>query len=74
MIVAIGFFARGKVSYLVFYFAALTQVLFYTVFRECIVDVPEVFALSAEQMSYLTALVVFHCVTLVLVTIALRVI
>ena len=54
-----------------FYAAALSQILLYTVFREWIIDVPAEFAVSAEQRSYLTTLVIFHCVTLVLVSAAL---
>ena len=73
LIVAIGFLARWKVSYAVFYLAASSQIVLYTAFRDWITNVPEEFALSPEQASYLNILVMFHCVTLILVTIALRV-
>lgn len=71
VVVAVGFFARWKIAYVAFYLAASSQIVLYTVFRAWIIDVPEAFAVSAEQVSYLTTLVVFHCVTLVLVTLAL---
>ena len=74
IIVVIGFFIRWKLSYFAFYVAASSQIVLYTAFREWIVDVPEKFAVSPDQVSYLTTLVIFHFVTLILVTIALWVI
>ena len=72
VVVAVGFFRQWKVASIAFYLAAISQIVLYTVFRAWIIDVPEEFAVSPEQVSYLTVLVVFHIVTLVLVTIALR--
>ncbi len=71
VVVAVGFFAQWKVSYIAFYVAAMSQIILYTLLRAWIIDVPEVFAVTPEQESYLTTLVLFHVVTLVLVTIAL---
>ena len=71
LIVAVGFFVRWKVSYAAFYLAAVSQVILYTYFRAWILEVPEAFAVSPEHQSYLTALVVFHGVTLALITTAL---
>jgi len=72
LVVAAGFFARWKVSYFVFYIAAVSQIILYTVFKDWIIDVPEAFTVSEEQESYLTTLVVFHIITILLVSIALR--
>ena len=72
IVVAVGFFARWKVSYYAFYVAAVSQVFLYTIFRSWVLDVPADFSVSPEQESYLTTLVVFHLVTIVLVTIALK--
>ena len=72
VVVAVGFFRQWKVASIAFYLAAISQIILYTVFRAWIIDVPEEFAVSSEQVSYLTVLVVFHIVTLVLVTIVLR--
>ena len=72
LMVAVGFVAAWKSAYLAFYAAAISQILLYTVFREWIVDVPDKFAVSVEQVSYLDTLVVFHVVTLLCVSIVLR--
>ena len=50
-----------------------SQILLYTVFRAWIVDVPEAFARTPEEIAYLDSLVAFHGVTLVLVSLALLV-
>ena len=71
ILVVVGIFARWRVGYAAFYLAALSQILLYTVFQEWIIDVPAEFAVSAEQREYLSTLVYFHLVTLVLVTAAL---
>ena len=70
-VVAAGFFLQWKLSYLCFYVAALTQIVLYTAFKSWILDVPEEFAVSLEQAAYLDTLVVFHVVTLLLVSGAL---
>ena len=71
VVVAAGFFLQWKISYVCFYVAALTQIALYTAFRGWILDVPEEFAVSPEQTAYLDTLVVFHVVTLLLVSGAL---
>ena len=73
LFVAIGFFLRWKLSYAVFYLTAVSQIALYTLFRDWIIDVPQDYAPSPEQMTYLSALVVFHLVTILLVTLALKV-
>ena len=71
VVVATGFFLQWKISYVCFYVAALTQIVLYTVLRSWILDVPEEFAVAPEQAAYLDTFVVFHAVTLVLVSGAL---
>ena len=72
VIVVVGLALSLKVGYAAFYLAAISQIILYTALRDWIVDVPREFAVSDEQRSYLTGLVVFHCATLVLVSIVLR--
>ncbi len=73
VIVVAGLLLSWKAGYVAFYLAALSQIVLYTALRSWIVDVPPEFAVSDEQRSYLTGLVIFHCVTIVFVTLALRV-
>ena len=73
IVVVAGLMLSWKVGYLAFYLAALSQIILYTALRSWIIDVPTEFSVSDEQRSYLTGLVVFHLVTLVLVTIALKI-
>ena len=72
VIVVAGLLLRWKAGVIVFYLAAFSQIVLYTILRSWIIDVPAEFAVSDEQQSYLTGLVVFHCVTLLLITFALR--
>ncbi len=71
LLVVAGLILSWKPGFIAFYVAAISQIILYTVFRGWIVDVPQEFSVSEEQRGYLTSLVVFHCVTLALVTIAL---
>ena len=71
LLVVVGLILGWKLGFVAFYVAAVSQIILYTVFREWIVDVPPEFAPSEEQRGYLTTLVLFHCVTIVLVTSAL---
>ncbi len=71
LLVVAGLILGWKAGFAAFYVAAISQIVLYTVFRDWIVDVPEEFSVSEEQRGYLTTLVVFHCVTIVLVTSAL---
>lgn len=72
VVVVAGFLLRWKAGAIAFYLAASSQIVLYTVLRSWIIDVPAEFAVSDVQRSYLTGLVVFHCLTLILVTFALR--
>ena len=72
IVVVAGLVRRWTVSLAAFYAAAVSQVVLYTVFRGWILDVPDAYAISPQQQSYLTALVAFHLVTLTLVTWAIK--
>ena len=67
IIVVVGLPGRLWVGYGALIVAAGSQILLYTVFRDWIIDVPEQFARSPEEIAYLDWLVGFHIVTLVLV-------
>ena len=72
LLVAVGLFAGWKIGFIAFYIAAVSQSLLYTVLKDWVITVPADFLVSAEQQSYLATLVIFHLVTLVVVTLALR--
>lgn len=69
--VVFGLVLSWRLGCVAFYVAAISQIVLYTVFREWIIDVPTEFEVSEEQRGYLTSLVIFHCVTLVIVSVAL---
>lgn len=71
LLVVVGLILSWRTGFVAFYLAAFSQIILYTVFRDWIVDVPAEFAVSEEQKGYLTSLVIFHCVTVVLITLAL---
>lgn len=71
LVVVVGLVLSWRVGFVAFYLAALSQIILYTVLRDWIMDVPAEFALSEEQRGSLTGLVVFHCITVVLVSVAL---
>ena len=72
LIVVVALPRRWRTGIVAFFLAATSQIVLYTVLRSWITDVPEPFAVSAEQMSYLTGLVVFHLLSLIAVSWALR--
>ena len=71
LIVVVGLVLSWRAGFIAFYLAAVSQIILYTVFRDWIMDVPAEFAVSDEQISSLTGLVIFHCITMVLVSLAL---
>ena len=71
LLVVAGLLLSWKAGFVAFYVAAISQIILYTLLREWIIDVPAEFAVTEEQRGYLTSLVIFHCVTIVLVTWAL---
>ena len=68
LVVAVGLGCRWKISVLTFYLAAYSQMVLYTTGRSWILDVPEAFGPHGATVDYLDQLVVFHLVTLLLVT------
>ncbi len=71
LIVAFGLARQIRLSRYCFYAAALSQIILYSVLRDWIVDVPVEFAVSPEQLSYLDTLLIFHSVTLIIVSVSL---
>ena len=71
IVVAIGLALGWKSGSVAFYIAALSQIVLYSVFRAWIIDVPDAFVRSPEEIMYLDGLVVFHVVTIALVSMAL---
>lgn len=72
VLVVVGLYRARLFAVFAFYVAAFTQILLYTLLRSWIMDVPQEYAITTDQDSYLTALVIFHAVTLALVSVALR--
>ena len=71
VIVVVGLVMGWRAGIVAFFAAAASQIVLYTVFRDWIVDVPEAFARTPEEIAYLDGLVIFHLVTLIIVTLAL---
>ena len=69
--VVIGLLIGSRIGYLALFFAATSQIILYTAFRDWIINVPEKFARSPEEVAYLDGLVTFHIVTLLLVCLAI---
>ena len=71
LVVVVGLILNWKVGFIAFYTAAISQIVLYTILRAWIIDVPEEFAVSDEQRGYLRGLVIFHCVTIVMISLTL---
>ena len=63
IIVCIGLLRHRWFGVWGFFAAAFSQIALYTVFRDWVLDVPEAFRRSAEEVAYLDTLIVFHIVT-----------
>ncbi len=63
VVVGVGLLRGAWIGVVAFYLAALSQIALYTVFRHWVLNVPEAFQRSAEDLAYLDWLVVFHVVT-----------
>ena len=71
MAVAGFLLSRSVIAISAFYFAAISQIILYTVGRTWILDVPAEYIPSSDQVAYLDLLVAFHILTLIIVGIAL---
>ncbi|MEM9624286.1 MAG: hypothetical protein AAF993_21780 [Pseudomonadota bacterium] len=72
VLVVAGLYRVRQYAVFAFYTAALSQIVVYTVLRSWIMDVPEAYAITPEQNTYLTGLVIYHLITLTLVSLALK--
>jgi len=63
--VVAGLILKRPFGLIAFILAAVSQIVLYTVFRDAVALTGTEFALAPEQMAYLTTLVMFHVVTLV---------
>jgi len=63
VLVVVGLLRGAWIGVAAFFLAALSQIALYTLFRHWVLNVPEVFQRSAEDLAYLDGLVVFHVVT-----------
>ena len=71
VLVAVGIVLGWRAGYFAFFAAALSQIVLYTMFRSWIVDVPQEFARSPEEIKYLDGLVLFHVITIAVVVLAI---
>lgn len=69
--VVIGLIKKSPIGIIAFYCAAISQIGLYTVFRPWVLDVPQSFQRSTEDLAYLNALVAFHLVTCAAMAVAL---
>jgi len=71
VVAAVGLAFAWRIGFVAFVAAATSQIALYTVLRSWILDVPEDYRPSPEQIGYLDTLVAFHVVTIVVVAFAL---
>jgi len=69
--VVVGLLRGAWIGIWAFFGAALSQIALYTVLRDWVLDVPDAFRRSAEEIAYLDGLVIFHVVTCVAVSVAI---
>ena len=69
--VVVGLLRGARIGVWAFYAAAFSQIALYNVFRDWVLDVPDAFRRSAEEIAYLDGLVIFHLVTCVAMSAAL---
>ncbi len=74
VIVAIGLVLKWRAGFVCFFCAAFSQIVLYTAFRSWVVDVPAAFQRSSEELAYLDSLVMFHCVTILVMIACLSII
>lgn len=71
VIVVMGLLRGISIGTWAFFSAALSQIMLYTVFRDWVLDVPEAFRRSADEIAYLDTLVIFHVITCVVMCAAI---
>ena len=69
--VVVGLLRGAWIGIWAFYVAALSQIALYTVFRDWVLDVPDAFRRSTEEIAYLDGLIIFHLVTCVAMSAAI---
>ncbi|MEM9581803.1 MAG: hypothetical protein AAGA08_01695 [Pseudomonadota bacterium] len=69
--VVVGLLRGARIGIGAFFGAALSQIALYTVFRDWVLDVPDAFRRSAEEIAYLDGLVIFHLVTCIAMSFAI---
>jgi hypothetical protein len=69
-VVVVGLFRGSWIGIAAFYLAAVSQIALYTALRDWVLNVPEAFQRSAEDLAYLDGLVVFHVVTCLVMAMA----
>ena len=65
VVVFIGLLSNKWIGIWAFFAAALSQITLYTFLRDWILDVPDTFRRSTEEIAYLDALIAFHIITFV---------
>jgi hypothetical protein len=63
LVVVAGLVLGRRFGFIAFYASAASQIRLYTLLRAWILDVPEAFARSPDEIAYLDLLVGFHIVT-----------
>ncbi len=61
--VVIGLIRGSVLGVASFFCAAVSQIFLYTLFRTWVLDVPDAYRRSVEDIAYLDGLVIFHIVT-----------
>ena len=69
--VVVGLLRGARIGIWAFFCAALSQIALYTVFRDWVLNVPDAFRRSLDEVAYLDVLVIFHVVTCILLSAAI---
>jgi hypothetical protein len=66
--VVVGLLRGARIGIWAFYCAACSQIALYTVLRDWVLDVPDAFERTPEEIAYLDTLVLFHVATIAILT------
>ncbi len=69
--VVLGLLRGARIGIWAFYCAAFSQIALYTVLRDWVLDVPDAFQRTPEEIAYLDTLVLFHLATIAIMTAAI---